>query len=134
VQAKDKNVDVFLLFEEMKAVNGDEPPPTARKDLSEFLQQKKEAISSNVSMSLRCTQLLRYTLSGTFTTRSMGGYYGLPSPYFFRLLLILGFHISTTKCQLLETTKTSNWTWHSEVFVEYPLAPKDGRAGLLSNE
>jgi hypothetical protein len=40
LEGKDETVDVFLIFEELKAVNGYEPP-TARKDLSEFLQDKR---------------------------------------------------------------------------------------------
>ena len=39
----DYEVDIFLIFEELKAVHGCQPPSAARKDLSEFLQEKRTA-------------------------------------------------------------------------------------------
>ena len=43
VQRRDYKVDIFLIFEELKAVHGCEPPSAARKDLSEFLQERRKA-------------------------------------------------------------------------------------------
>jgi hypothetical protein len=43
VERMDYEVDIFLIFEELKAMHGCQPPTAARKDFSEFLQEKSNA-------------------------------------------------------------------------------------------
>jgi hypothetical protein len=41
LETTDRNVDVFLIFEEMVAMDG-KSPPTAQKDLCEILEKKRK--------------------------------------------------------------------------------------------